>query len=388
MFERLAQEIRNLSVPADPAALAELLAVRDIFEAVAVTAVGEFDAADLWDIDAATSMTAWLRDLGGLTRGDAARTSVKAKRLRQLPVTQAAWLDGSLSGGQVDAVLANVGRHRELFAEHESTIIPTLVGLSADDTVRAMARWRALADAENEPTESPEPERSLHASETLDGRVKLDGDLDPELGALVRTGLRLAETRDLDGEPVRTPTERRADALGDVFQFYLDNQQTTSGGRHRPHLNVVMNLSEYEAGRGGQIIDGPLLARSSVELLLCDCTLHRMVVGPDSTIIDYGRATRTIPAPLWSALVVRDERCRFPGCDRPAAWCDGHHVIYWEHDGKTRIDNLVLLCRRHHRRLHKPGWHAKLLPDGRFEVTDPTGAVRGTTPPGCLQPFL
>ena len=121
--------------------------------------------------------------------------------------------------------------------------------------------------------------------------------------------------------------------------------------------------------------------------VLCDCSVHRMVVSSDSTMIDYGRATRTIPAPLWSSLVARDQRCRFPGCDRPARWCDGHHVVWWERNGTTGVDNLVLLCRRHHRRLHKPGWHAKLLPDGRFEVTYPDDTVRWTVPPGQLQPF-
>ena len=76
-----------------------------------------------------------------------------------------------------------------------------------------------------------------------------------------------------------------------------------------------------------------------------------------SAVLDYGTSTRTIPAPLWSALVVRDEHCRFPGCDRPSVWCEGHHV------------------------LHQPGWHAKLRPDGTFEVTGPDGVVRRTSPP-------
>jgi hypothetical protein len=385
MFAALVREVRNLVVPADPAALVGLLELRDAVDAAVSSAVAEFDEAELWDLDGATSMTAWLRDRGGLTRRDAVHDALRAKRLRGLPVMREAWSDGSLSGGQVDAVLAKVGRHLDRFAEHEASIVPTLVGLSVDDTARAMERWRGLADADDDLPDADEPERSLHVSRTLDDRVVLDGDLDPELGALVQAGLRLAETRDLEGEPARTPAERRADALGDVFRFYLDNQQTRSGGRHRPHLNVIVTLEGFEAGRsGGRFVDGPMLPRSSVEQLLCDCTVHRVVMGPDSTIIDYGRATRTVPAPQWAALVVRDERCRFPGCDRPAAWCDGHHVVYWEHDGETNLDNLVLLCRRHHRRLHKPGWHAKLLPDGELQVTDPSGVVRTTYPPSRI----
>lgn len=103
-----------------------------------------------------------------------------------------------------------------------------------------------------------------------------------------------------------------------------------------------------------------------------------------SSVLDYGTSTRTIPAPLWNALVVRDRHCRFPGCDRTAAWCEGHHVVHVQHGGPTCLDNLVLLCSRHHHRLHHPGWHAKLRPDAVFEITAPDGAHRSTHPPGAV----
>jgi hypothetical protein len=83
--------------------------------------------------------------------------------------------------------------------------------------------------------------------------------------------------------------------------------------------------------------------------------------------------------------VVRDQHCRFPGCDRPVHWCEGHHIIPWEHDGPTNIDNLALLCSRHHHLIHKPDWHAKLLPDATLEITRPDGTTRTSHPPGRLR---
>ena len=118
---------------------------------------------------------------------------------------------------------------------------------------------------------------------------------------------------------------------------------------------------------------------------LCDAAVHRLVVDGRSVIIDFGRATRTISAHLRELLDLRDGACRWPGCDRPARWCDGHHVVEWDDGGETRLDNLALLCRRHHRRLHAGRGHrAKLLPDATLEITFPDGRVGSTTPPGVL----
>jgi HNH endonuclease len=144
---------------------------------------------------------------------------------------------------------------------------------------------------------------------------------------------------------------------------------------------VVIDVESLEAGRGGRVIDGPPLDGTTVARLLCDSSLHRVLMGGRSAVIDYGTSTRTIPAPLWAALVIRDEHCRFPGCDRPSTWCEGHHVTWVSNGGTTDLDNLVLVCTRHHHRLHQPGWQAKLRPDATLEVTDGDGLVRCTSPP-------
>ena len=60
---------------------------------------------------------------------------------------------------------------------------------------------------------------------------------------------------------------------------------------------------------------------------------------------------------------------------------DPYHVRWVTHDGPTELSNLVLLCQRHHHRLHLPEWRAKLLPDSTFEVTGPDGLLRCTSPP-------
>jgi hypothetical protein len=287
-----------------------------------------------------------------------------------------------LSSGQVEAIATNLDADTVgLFADHESAMLPTLVDLPVGDVTTAMRAWREAATAHRDP--KPNPPDGLCLSRTLGGRWRLDANLGAETGELLSTALRLAQTPEADGETVRNPATRRADALGDICRFFLDHQRTCRGGRHRPHINVVLDIDRYRAlaGAGATTTDGTGLDRTTLERLLCDAALHRVLTQGRSTILDYGTATRTVPAPLFNALVVRDRRCRFPGCDRRAAWCEGHHVRPWLFGGPTQLSNLMLLCSRHHHLLHHPHWHAKLLPDATLEITDPHGHVRTTTPP-------
>jgi hypothetical protein len=92
--------------------------------------------------------------------------------------------------------------------------------------------------------------------------------------------------------------------------------------------------------------------------------------GTPAVALSVGRATRTIPASIRTALVLRDQGCRFPGCDRPPAWTDGHHIIHWADGGATELANLVSLCRQHHRRVHEEGWRIHIA-DGSAVVEQP-----------------
>jgi Domain of unknown function (DUF222)/HNH endonuclease len=381
MFEQLGDAVEGLDIPADGDALVAVLALRDRLDARICEAVATHDRAGLWELDGATSMTAWLVDRAAMPRPRAAATTSRARKLAHLPLTAGAWRDGVLSTGQVEAIAGNLDADTiGLFADHEAGLLPTLADLPVRDVVTAMRAWSDCATADRDP--KPDAPHRLHLSRTLAGRWRLDANLGAETGELLATALRIAQSPDADDEPARSAAARRADALGDVCRFFLDHQRTRRAGRHRPHINLVLDIERFRAssGAGATTVDGTSLDRTTVERLLCDAALHRVLTQGRSAILDYGTATRTIPAPLFNALVVRDQRCRFPGCDRPAAWCEGHHVRPWLFGGPTQLLNLVLLCSRHHHLLHKPGWHAKLVPDATLEVTDPLGRVRSTTP--------
>jgi uncharacterized protein DUF222 len=387
MCKGLAEAIEEHSIPLDGDALAEAFALADRLQAKLVQAVGDYDRSELWNIGGATSMAAWLRDRAGLTDRRARYLTRLGRRLCSLPVTAAAWRAGELSGGQVEAIVAAVDDVTvEVFAAGEHELVPALAGLSMTETARVMATWKAYATADG--TEPAEPDRALHLSPTLGGTGALDGTLSPEGYVTLKAALRMAESPDLEGDPARQPAQRRHDALVDIARFFLDHQQTRSGGRHRPHLNVIVDLEALAGGAGGHSTDGTALDAATTAKLLCDSALHRVVMTGRSSILDYGTATRTTPVNLWNALAVRDGGCRWPGCDRSPDWCQAHHIRWASRGGPTRPTNEVLLCNRHHHIAHQPGWRLRLDADATLTVTDPAARTRSTRPPGTLWPLV
>jgi hypothetical protein len=387
MLDVLAEAIEGVEIHADERELAEALGLRDRLDAKITSAVGAFDAAELWDEGGSTSMAAWLRIHTGRTQRDAIRLSVTARKLRSLPGVAGAQRDGVLTGGQVEAIVAIItDRTLGLFADQEPTMLQMLVGLDVTETVQLLRAWQARALAfldrdEPEPPVDPEPRRKLFLSPTLDGCGRLDADLDPEAHEVLRTALRLAQAPYTAGDDAKTPAEQRADALVDIARFFLDHQTGKTGGRHRPHLNVIVRLADLLRGGPGQTLDGLPLDAATIRRIACDAGIHRIVTDGRSAILDYGRTTRTIPPAVYTSLVLRDLGCRFPGCDRPPDWCEGHHIWAWEDGGPTCLSNIVLLCSRHHHRVHLRGWQLKLLDDATVEVTLPDGRVRTSHPP-------
>jgi hypothetical protein len=366
MLEGLEQAIEAAPIGPDRDTLVDGFRLLDRLAARLADAVGEFDRAGLWDLDDATSMAAWLRVHADRSGADAARLVRVAGLVRRLPVTAGAWRDGTLSGAQVDTIATHLPRrHVERFAAVEADLVPVRAGCDAAGTAVALRAWRAAADDADPGPEPDEPVQSLHVTD-INGRGVVRGDLAPDTHAVVGEALAVADSGDLD----RRPAQRRAEALDVVCRFFLAHHDTDRHPRRRPRIAVVVRPEELATGRYG--------------LEVCDAAVHRLLTSGPSVVIDYGRATRVVSAHQRDLLHQRDRHCRWPGCDRPAGWCDAHHVTPWEHGGPTSLDNLVLLCRRHHRRLHRAGYRAKLLPDATFETTRPDGRTDRTEPPGLL----
>ncbi|MFF5295965.1 HNH endonuclease signature motif containing protein [Paractinoplanes globisporus] len=260
-------------------------------------------------------------------------------------------------------------------------------------------------------------QRCFTLSMPVDGMVRLSGALGIEDAAIVTAAL-----QPLSGPAPgddRSFPQRRADALVDVCRLALRTAELPHDGGEPPQLALTIRFNPLAAavcavpsgavpsvavqsgagrpgtgrsgagrsgagpvgsGRSGAgspgaqgvgalgpgiLPNGERISAATVRRLACDARILPLVLGGTSQVLDAGRGRRLAHGALRRALTVRDGGCAFPGCDRPARWCDAHHLRSWSDGGPTDLDNLVLLCRHHHRLLHAPdgGWRAELGTD-------------------------
>jgi hypothetical protein len=176
-----------------------------------------------------------------------------------------------------------------------------------------------------------------------------------------------------------------ADATVDLAMHALDSGLIPRQGSQRTHLNVTTSLETLLGLPGAPAAElefAPLpISSKTVERLACDSSVTRILLNSDSMVIDVGRAKRTINGPTRKALSVRDKHCVWPGCERPASWTSGHHLVHWIHGGGGDLPNLALLCYRHHWNVHEGNWQIVRGDDGRMLTIPPT-VTFGPSPRG------
>jgi hypothetical protein len=201
-----------------------------------------------------------------------------------------------------------------------------------------------------------------------DGMYVLRGRLEPEVGALLMRALEAAGGALFRRDPDEDPARRRADAMALLAEralaagFSARDGAPLSGSRAERY-QVVMHVSAETSATpldgGAELEDGTRVSAETSRRLACDAAVVELAHAADGSVLDGGRRTRTIPPALRRALDTRDRGCRFPGC--ASRFCDAHHVMHWIHGGETRLDNLVLLCKAHHRMVHEGGYRVELV---------------------------
>ncbi|MEX1006453.1 MAG: DUF222 domain-containing protein [Acidimicrobiia bacterium] len=380
MFDTEAPELATLS-----ARVLDLLHEIDRRKAELVQVVGEWDAAEEWKHDGALSGASWLAHRGPLTRDDALRLVHTGRHAQTHERTRTALAAGEISVAHAGSMAAAAFRREEVFVEEEPELLELASVQQPEQFLSTMRQWRNRAD------EQLARSNSLNASErcylrgkpTSGSMIKVNGLFEADGWATILAALQpLARPDAVPSTSPRSGGRRLADALVELAAQSLGGE--TGSGRVRFAADIVI---DYETLM--RMANGDLLARicdieglgpvplSMVERLLCDCSVGRVLMRGQSEVLDLGRRT-DVPSPAQRrALARRDKHCRFPGCDRPVRWTDAHHIVHWIRGGPTDLDNLVLLCRRHHTACHEGGWNLVRSADGSISAE----RGRGRAPP-------
>src|SRR5437773_10532217 len=348
----------------------------DPLEAVFATGVRRFDRSGEYRADGALSLIAWLRWKCKLSGGAAMERVEIARQLEKLPQTQAAFASGDV-GYQHVAVLARAAEHVGTTAVRKEegallraaqTMDPGQFTTVAKNFEHRVDAAGALADANR-----AYQRRYFHIGEPHDGLVRLDGMLDAEGGATLRTALQpfMKPVKDDD----RSYGQRSADALVELGRQGSGGKRDGAGPR--PQLIIRASLDTLAGIRGapaGELEGGGTGPAETIQSYGCHSAISR-ITGQGELDHELNHTSRTLPASTRRALEARDRHCVFPGCTRPTVWCDGHHLVWWTRGGATALPNLALLCRPHHRMVHEEGWRLVRHQDGRFSAMPPPRPV-------------
>src|SRR5436853_1216800 len=282
----------------------------------------------------------------------------------------------AMDGGEIGfAHLAVMARTAEAVGKglEEATLLPLAREHSPGKFHYKCLHYRHSVDSKAYAEEQNEQQFSHHLSLSTaeSGHLLINGVFDPVGGAAVRTAL----------EPLARKSGEHDDRL--LPQRYGDALVELASGGRPANIQVTATIETLKglAGAAGAEMEFSLpISSASLQRMACDCSVTRVLLSQESVVVDIGRSRRMITGPARKALNARDGHCRWPGCERPASWCDGHHVIHWIDGGGTDLDNLVLLCRRHHRMVHEGGWQLIKTADGQIITVAPTdtfGLPRG-----------
>ena len=381
-----------------------------------LAALAQSDRHRDWEDEGFASCGEWLAWRIGITRGTANEKVRAARALEHLPLISDAMARGELSFTKVRALT------RAATPENEAELLTFARAGSAANLERLVRGWKTVNRADEGRQERIRHGRRCFSVFPENGMYVVRGLLSPEVGAALMRAVEVASDAlfverwedggEMSGEgtegcegsdggegnagaPARLPGEtpepaqRRADAVGLLAERALaagfTENAPVSGSRAERyqvmlHIEAATLTEDTEPGRS-ELEDGTRVSAETARRLSCDASRVLVRHNADGSVLDVGRKTRTISPALRRALDVRDRGCRFPGCGLRVT--DAHHIVHWADGGDTGLDNTLLLCRTHHRRVHEGGYQVCSDREGQVVFFTPRGRAlfEVATPP-------
>ena len=312
----------DLAPPADlpDAVIADqLVAIGGVVErmrSMYLDTLAAFDAKKIWTDDGATCASAWVAERLGQSRAIAGSDLRLATKLAAMPAVAEALSSGAI-GTEAAALLRRVRNDRtaDAFARDEELLVGFAGKLTVDQLAVGLREWKARADPDGcEPSEGHD-RNEVHLSRTLDGRFRLNGDLDAEAGGIFSTVLdqitdELFHTEDPASRAATPPARRRADGLVEMARR-AGAVDPEDAKQPKPAVTVVVDWEDLVDPAGSLIVlpTGGHVHAETIRRLACDANISRVVMNGRSEVLDVGRSTRTPTAAQARAVLARDKGC-------------------------------------------------------------------------------
>jgi hypothetical protein len=317
---------------------------------------------------------------------------------------------GTISVDKADAIRRGLGNPDKLTGDADADAMRIDVGaltraadqLAAEaptlDVDRLLIRARELRD-EIDVAGVALREKRLYEARALrvyrraDGGYRATWDMDPETGAVVVeirdratspklggprfVGKEAAEHAERIENDPRTPVQLASDVFLELLRAGSAAEPELLLGEGAPAVRVLVTMTDLKSGIGVAYIEGhdAPVSLATAERHICEEGFQQLLFDAESRPLDLGRIKRLFSKKQRLALSARDGGCMFPGCCRPASWCEAHHIRHFVRDhGDTNIDDAILLSRHHHRLVHDQGWEfRRRAVDGamRFQLIPP-----------------
>jgi hypothetical protein len=363
----LADETWRLGEAELATGLERLDAIRRGVERMTLTLVAEADQRGTASTAGASSLTDWVASHSPSLHVREAHQLVTVARACARPChapLAEAVISGAVPARKAARVLSALDRIRpfvsaEDYEADQHILIPLALAGSDRELTLATRHLVALAaparDVERLAA-SQRQSRTLLERPGTGGVTEFTWRLDPEGAAFVHAAISAlgGPSTGADGPDLRSPGQRRSDALMTVLQRGMasaDGVPMTTKARLMVTVGHDQLIGQV-CGLGRTLTDDQLTP-ATLRRLACDAEILPAVLGTDGQLLDLGRATRLATPAQRQALWHRDGGCSWPGCSIPATWCDAHHVVHWCRGGATDLTNLALLCGRHHTVVHE-----------------------------------
>ena len=323
---------------------------------------------------------------GGQSARDAKAAKDRADVADAMPLFDTALQNGAVDAGHLDAIaraqrgLSDAAKAE--LAKEQERLLAAAEGSSVDAFGRTVADVARAITAELDARTEADRLTRLRNNSRIKRWIDADGmhntliSLDPVRDAQLDAALRaqLGSLRQRDGAADVGPEAIKVDA----FMELISTAGTFKDG-HSADVTVIIDWKTLMNGIHDLSVcetsSGVPLPVATIQKLCCDATIHLVTVDKGRVPLNVGTSERTATRVQRRALAAIHKTCAHPDCTVSVNHCQFHHIIPWEHNGPTDLDNLIPLCSKHHHLVHEGMWTIRLKPDRSIVWTQPNGDI-------------